>query len=186
MMSMANTSIVYARIGTGLKENAEEILSQLGLSPSSAIQMFYAQIILKRGCPLNFGSPPKSQLLWPHDPWTIRRIADERHRVHEIQENLYSRRSRCQAETRVWHMSDAYSTYCKKKLTCKWSALTCLRSRALDPVIRIQEEMRPLDFMPARYTIMIGAVEKHKLYWWRQSHNNYPDLLWWKRCRGHR
>lgn len=57
---------------------------------------------------------------------------------------------------------------------------------ALDPVNRIQEEIRPLDFMPARYTIMIGDVEKHKLYWWRQSHNNYPDLLWWKRCRGHR
>lgn len=35
---------------------------------------------------------------------------------------------------------------------------------ALDPVDRIQEEMRPLDFMLARYTIMIGAVEKHKLY----------------------
>lgn len=67
-MSMANTSIVYARIDTGLKENAEEILSQLGISPSSAIQMFYAQIILKRGCPLNFGSSPKSQPLWPHDP----------------------------------------------------------------------------------------------------------------------
>lgn len=70
-MSMANTSIVYARIDTGLKENAEEILSQLGISPSSAIQMLYAQIILKRGCPLNFGSPPKSQPLWPHDPRTI-------------------------------------------------------------------------------------------------------------------
>ena len=54
-MSMANTSIVYARIGTELKEDAEEILFQLDISPSSAIQMLYAQIILKRGCPLNFG-----------------------------------------------------------------------------------------------------------------------------------
>ena len=70
-MSMANTSIVYARIGTELKEDAEEILFQIGISPSSAIQMLYAQIILKRGCPLNFGSPPKSQPLWPHDPRTI-------------------------------------------------------------------------------------------------------------------
>lgn len=67
-MSIANTSIVYARIGTELKENVEEILFQLGVSPSSAIQMLYAQIILKRGCPLNFGFPPKSQPLWPHDP----------------------------------------------------------------------------------------------------------------------
>lgn len=46
-MSMANASIVYARIDTGLKEDAEEILFQLGISPSSAIQMLYAQIILK-------------------------------------------------------------------------------------------------------------------------------------------
>ena len=35
---MANTSAVYARIDTNLKDNAESILSQLGISPSSAIQ----------------------------------------------------------------------------------------------------------------------------------------------------
>ena len=33
---MANTSAVYARIDTNLKDSAEEILSQLGISPSSA------------------------------------------------------------------------------------------------------------------------------------------------------
>ena len=44
---MANTSAVYARIDTNLKENAESILSQLGISPSSAIQMLYSQIVLK-------------------------------------------------------------------------------------------------------------------------------------------
>ena len=37
--TMANTSAVYARIDTNLKDNAESILSQLGISPSSAIQM---------------------------------------------------------------------------------------------------------------------------------------------------
>ena len=36
---MANTSAVYARIDTNLKDNAESILSQLGISPSSAIQV---------------------------------------------------------------------------------------------------------------------------------------------------
>ena len=36
---MANTSAVYARIDSTLKENAEGILQQLGISPSSAIQM---------------------------------------------------------------------------------------------------------------------------------------------------
>ena len=48
---MANTSAVYARIDKELKENAEGILSQLGISPSSAIQMLYSQIVLKKGMP---------------------------------------------------------------------------------------------------------------------------------------
>ena len=48
---MANTSAVYARIDTNLKDNAESILSQLGISPSSAIQMLYSQIVLKKGMP---------------------------------------------------------------------------------------------------------------------------------------
>lgn len=54
---MANTTVVYARIDTGLKENAEEILSKLGITPSSAIQMFYSQIILKRGIPFDLRLP---------------------------------------------------------------------------------------------------------------------------------
>lgn len=54
---MANTSAVYARIDAGLKENAENILSQLGISPSSAIQMLYSQIVLTKGLPLNLYLP---------------------------------------------------------------------------------------------------------------------------------
>ena len=50
---MANTSAVYARIDTGLKENAERILSKLGITPSSAIQMLYSQIVLKQGLPFD-------------------------------------------------------------------------------------------------------------------------------------
>ena len=54
---MANTTAVYARIDTELKENAEKILSQLGITPSSAIQMLYSQIVLTRGLPLNLHLP---------------------------------------------------------------------------------------------------------------------------------
>lgn len=54
---MANTSAVYARIDTGLKENAESILSQLGISPSGAIQMLYSQIVLTRGIPFDLRLP---------------------------------------------------------------------------------------------------------------------------------
>lgn len=48
---MANTSAVYARIDTNLKDSAESILSQLGISPSTAIQMLYSQVVLTRGFP---------------------------------------------------------------------------------------------------------------------------------------
>ncbi len=54
---MANTTAVYARIDSGLKENAENILSQLGITPSSAIQMLYSQIVLTKGLPLNLHLP---------------------------------------------------------------------------------------------------------------------------------
>ena len=54
---MANTSAVYARIDAGLKENAEGILSQLGISPASAIQMLYSQIVLQRGMPFELRLP---------------------------------------------------------------------------------------------------------------------------------
>lgn len=48
---MANITAVYARIDTNLKENAELILSRLGITPSSAIQMLYSQIVLENGMP---------------------------------------------------------------------------------------------------------------------------------------
>ena len=54
---MANTSAVYARIDSGLKADAEAILAQLGITPSSAIQMFYRQVVLTRGLPLELHLP---------------------------------------------------------------------------------------------------------------------------------
>lgn len=48
---MAKTNALYVRIDTNLKEDAEAILRQLGISPSSAIQMLYSQIILHKGLP---------------------------------------------------------------------------------------------------------------------------------------
>ncbi len=54
---MANTSAVYARIDSNLKENAEGILTQLGITPSSAIQMLYSQIVLVKGLPFQVRLP---------------------------------------------------------------------------------------------------------------------------------
>lgn len=54
---MANTSAIYARIDTNLKDSAKGILSQLGISTSSAIQMFYSQVVLKKGMPFDLRLP---------------------------------------------------------------------------------------------------------------------------------
>ena len=56
---MANTTAVYARIDTELKSRAESILTQLGISPSSAIQMLYSQIILNNGMPFELKIPDR-------------------------------------------------------------------------------------------------------------------------------
>lgn len=60
VISMANTSAVYARIDTKLKDNAESILAQLGISPSSAIQMLYSQIVIQNGMPFDLKLPLSS------------------------------------------------------------------------------------------------------------------------------
>ena len=49
-------------IDENLKESAEGILSQLGISPSSAIQMLYSQIILKKGMPFELRIPSSKPL----------------------------------------------------------------------------------------------------------------------------
>lgn len=58
---MSNTNAVYARIDTNLKENAESILNQLGITPSSAIQMLYSQIVLQKGMPFELRLPTNKQ-----------------------------------------------------------------------------------------------------------------------------
>lgn len=56
-MTMANTSPVYARIDTSLKNSAETILTKLGITPSGAIQMLYSQIVLHNGLPFDVRIP---------------------------------------------------------------------------------------------------------------------------------
>ena len=56
---MAEKAEVRAEIYVELKERAERILKQLGISPSSAIQMLYSQIVLTRGMPLDLHLPTR-------------------------------------------------------------------------------------------------------------------------------
>lgn len=48
---------LYARIEPDVKEQAEKILSALGIPASNAINMFYKQIILNRGLPFEVKIP---------------------------------------------------------------------------------------------------------------------------------
>lgn len=54
----AKTANLYARIEPEVKEQAESILYTLGIPASSAINMFYKQIILQRGLPFEVKIPP--------------------------------------------------------------------------------------------------------------------------------
>ena len=53
----AKSANLYARIEPDVKEQAESILSALGIPASNAINMFYKQIILQRGLPFEVKMP---------------------------------------------------------------------------------------------------------------------------------
>lgn len=55
---MSNSNALYVRMDAQLKDSAEDILKGLGISASSAVQMFYRQIILQRGLPFEVKLPP--------------------------------------------------------------------------------------------------------------------------------
>lgn len=54
---MAKSANLYARIEPDIKEQAENILSALGIPASNAINMFYKQIIMHRGLPFDVKIP---------------------------------------------------------------------------------------------------------------------------------
>lgn len=54
---MAKTVNLYARIEPEVKQQAEDILTALGIPVSNAINMFYKQIILQRGIPFEMKLP---------------------------------------------------------------------------------------------------------------------------------
>lgn len=48
---MSKTSSVFTRIEPELKEQAEQVLSQLGLPMANAINLFLRQVVLQNGIP---------------------------------------------------------------------------------------------------------------------------------------
>jgi DNA-damage-inducible protein J len=69
---MSKTSSVFARVEPEIKEQAEQVLEQLGIPMSNAIGLFLNQVVLQRGIPfeiklpfskpLSAGSMSKSEL----------------------------------------------------------------------------------------------------------------------------
>lgn len=57
------TANLYARIEPEVKEEAENILSTLGIPVSSAINIFYRQIILNKGLPFEVKIPAEQRMV---------------------------------------------------------------------------------------------------------------------------
>ena len=54
---MSKSANLYIRVEPDLKENAETILSQLGIPISNAVGMFLKQVVLRRGMPFDVTLP---------------------------------------------------------------------------------------------------------------------------------
>ena len=54
---MSKSTNLYVRVEPEVKENAETILTQLGISMSNAVGMFLKQVILRRGIPFDVALP---------------------------------------------------------------------------------------------------------------------------------
>ena len=54
---MAKTEMIRARVEPDLKHQAEELFSELGLSATEAITLFYKQVTIHRGLPFDVKVP---------------------------------------------------------------------------------------------------------------------------------
>ena len=63
---MSKSANLYVRMEPDIKEQAEKILSALGIPASNAINMFYKQIIIQRGLPFDLKLSSESVLNFNH------------------------------------------------------------------------------------------------------------------------
>ena len=59
---MARSAMIRARTEPGLKAKAEQIFHKLGITCSEAINLFFAQVTLKKGMPFDVTLPNKTTL----------------------------------------------------------------------------------------------------------------------------
>lgn len=61
---VARTSNIFTRVEPDIKEQAEQVLKQLGISMSNAIAMFLRQIVLQQGIPFEMKLPQSHPLAY--------------------------------------------------------------------------------------------------------------------------
>lgn len=59
---MARTSNIFARVEPEIKEQAENVLEQLGIPMSNAISIFLRQIVMQKGIPFDMKLPQNRPL----------------------------------------------------------------------------------------------------------------------------
>jgi DNA-damage-inducible protein J len=57
MYDMRKSAVIHARIEPRTKRRAEDVLRDLGMSPTEAIRLFYRQICLRSGLPFRVEMP---------------------------------------------------------------------------------------------------------------------------------
>ena len=71
---MPKSAMIRARMEPGLKDRAEAMLEQLGLSATTAITLFYRQIIQRHGLPFDLRIPNATTLRAMQDARTGRGV----------------------------------------------------------------------------------------------------------------
>lgn len=71
---MPKTATVRARVEPNLKAKAEEVLGELGLNPTTAIVMYYEQIVRRHAIPFEVSLPNATTLEAMRDAETGRGV----------------------------------------------------------------------------------------------------------------
>ncbi|MQY63805.1 MAG: type II toxin-antitoxin system RelB/DinJ family antitoxin, partial [Calditrichaeota bacterium] len=70
------TAKINARMEPGLKEQAERILDELGISTTEAIRLYFKQIVHRRGIPFDIRIPNPETLAAMEDARTERDLTE--------------------------------------------------------------------------------------------------------------
>ena len=68
---MTRTANIFVRVEPKIKEQAEEVLEQLGIPMSNAVGLFLRQVVLQRGIPFEMKLPQ-------HTPLSVEQLSEER------------------------------------------------------------------------------------------------------------